>query len=217
METSVTHDAIDGTPDDDLEVSRALLERVAAGSLDGAMRIWRPVPAIAFSKLDLLSPGAGEALAVAERAGLPFVQRMSGGHAVIVGEGSLAVGLAEPARAFEATQERYERMSAAVVGALAELGVAAEPGELAGEWCPGTWSIHSGPVKLAGLSQRVIRGGAWTEGIVLLEPGDAALWEELYAALELPFDARTLGGAAVGFADLAAALAAWLNPPIARA
>lgn len=211
METSVTRAAIDGTPNDDLEVSRALLERVAAGSLDGALRIWQPVPAIAFSKLDLLSPGAEEALAVAERAGLPFVQRMSGGHAVIVGEGSLAVGIAEPARAFEATRERYERMSDAIVAALGALGVEAEAGELRGEWCPGTWSVHSGPVKLAGLSQRVMRGGAWTEAVIMLEPGDVALWEELYAALQLPFDARTLGGARVGFDDLAAALVARLT------
>ena len=213
MEVSVSPLAIDGTPYDDLAASRTLLERVAAGSLDSALRIWRPVPAIAFSKLDLLGPGAQDALAVAQRAGLPVVQRMSGGHAVIVGAGSLAIGLAEPARAFEATRERYERMSDAIVGALAVVGIEAEPGELPREWCPGTWSIHAGPAKLAGLSQRVVRGAAWTEAVIQLEPGDAPLWEAVYAALELPLDPRTLGAAGVGFDELAQALRVRLMSP----
>ena len=214
MEILVTPDAIEGTPGDDLAVSRALLERVASGSLDGALRIWRPVPAVSFSKVDMLSPGAGAALAVAEQAGIPFVQRMSGGHAVIAGPESLGVGVAEASQTFEATQERYERMSAAIVAALGALGVPAEPGALPGEWCPGTWSIHSGPVKLAGLSQRAIRGAAWTEAVIQLEPpADPALWEAVYAALQLPLDTRTLGGAGVAFGELAAELEARLGAP----
>ena len=207
MEISVSPLAIDGTAADDLALSRSLLDRVADGALDAGLRIWRPVPAVSFSKLDLLlSPGAGDAVAAAERAGLDAVQRMSGGHAVVLGPGSLCAGLAEPATAFEGTRERYERMSTAIVSALAALGVTAEPGELPGEWCPGAWSIHAGPVKLAGLSQRVIRGAAWTEAVVQIGEPDHELFAAIYEALGLPLERATLGGAAVGFDELAAAL-----------
>ena len=218
METSVTPLAIDGTAADDLELSRALLDRVAAGEVDAALRIWRPVPAVSFSKLDLLlSPGAAAAVTRAEEAGLEAVQRMSGGHAVVLGEGCLCVGLAEPATAFEETRARYERMSTALLGALADAGVEAEPGELPGEWCPGAWSIHAGAVKLAGLSQRVIRGAAWSEAVLHIGDPDRALYEAVYAALELPLDIGTLGsvsglvGADASFDAIAATLAARLT------
>lgn len=214
METTVTPLAIDGTAADDLELSRALLDRVAAGEVDAALRIWRPVPAVSFSKLDLLlSPGSGAAVALAEEAGLEAIQRMSGGHAVVLGEGSLCVGLAEPAAAFEDTQARYERMSAAIIGALAELAVEAEPGELPGEWCPGAWSIHAGPVKLAGLSQRVIKGAAWSEAVLHIGEPDRVLFAAVYEALELPLDPATLGAAGVEFEALAGPVAARLALP----
>jgi lipoate-protein ligase A len=206
---------IDGSAADDHALSRSLLDRVATGRLDGALRIWRPVPALALSRLDQLRPGAGEAIAAAERAGIETVRRASGGHAVLLGPGVVCAGFAEQAVTFEGTQERYERMSTAIVGALADLGVAAEPGELEGEWCPGTWSIRSGSVKLAGLAQRAVKGGAWIEAVIELAPDVRAreLLVEVYAALELRLDPATFGsvsevrGADVAFDDFASALA----------
>ena len=203
MEISISENAIDGTAADDLAVSRALLDRVAAGEIDGALRIWRPVPAVAFSKLDLLlSPGAGDAVALTERAGLAAIQRMSGGHAVVLGELSLCAGVAETATAFEGTQERYELMRGAIVAALAAIGMDAEPGELPREWCPGAWSIHAGPVKLAGLSQRVISGAAWTEAVIQLG-ADVELYERIYETLGLPLDSATIASSGQ-LADLSA-------------
>lgn len=217
MEIVIAAEPLDGTALDDLALSRSLLDRVAAGPAERALRIWRPVPAVAFSKLDLLRPGAAAAAAVAHRAGVEVVQRMSGGHAVVLGGGSLCAGVAEPAVAFEGTQSRYERMSAAIVDALARFGVTAEPGELRGEWCPGAWSIQSGTAKLAGLSQRVVKGAAWTEAVVQLAPADRGLVTDVYAALGLPLEPATLAsvaevrGQAVAFEDMAAALAAGLS------
>ncbi|MFL5839352.1 MAG: biotin/lipoate A/B protein ligase family protein [Thermoleophilaceae bacterium] len=200
-------------------MSRGLLEAVASGELDGALRIWTPVPALALSRLDELRPGAEAATAAAGRAGLETVRRVSGGRAVVLGRGSFCAGFAEPATTFEGTQERYERLSGALIAALADVGVEAERGELPGEWCPGAWSIRSGPVKLAGLAQRAIKGAAWVDAVVDLGPDPAArsLLKEVYAALELPLDPATVAsvsevrGRPVTFEELSQALAPRLD------
>jgi lipoate-protein ligase A len=179
------------------------------------------VPALALSRLDELRPGAEAAVAAAARAGVETVRRVSGGRAVVLGRGSFCAGFAEPATTFEGTQQRYERLSGALIAALAEVGVEAERGELAGEWCPGSWSIRSGPVKLAGLAQRAIKGGAWVDAVVDLSPDPAAraLLKQVYAALELPLVSATIGsvsevrGRPVTFDELAHALAARLEAP----
>jgi lipoate-protein ligase A len=205
---------INGSATEDHAVSRSLLDRVAAGHAESAVRIWAPVPALALSRLDELRAGAGAATAAATRAGVETVRRVSGGHAVVVGGGSFCAGFAERAASFEGTQERYERLSAALIAAFSDVGVEAEHGALDGEWCPGTWSIRADGVKLAGLAQRAIKGAAWVEAVVDLAPDPAArsLLIEVYAELDLPLDADTLGsvsevrGRAVGFDELAAAL-----------
>jgi octanoyl-[GcvH]:protein N-octanoyltransferase len=203
----------------DQAISRGLLEQVAAGELDAALRIWAPEPALALSRLDELRPGAAAARAAAERAGVEAVRRVSGGHAVVVGPGSFCVGIAEAAATFEGTQERYERLTAALLRAFAAVGVQAEQGELAGEWCPGAWSIRARGVKLAGLAQRAIKGAAWADAIVDLAPHKRSrqLLVDVYAALELPLDPSTVGslselaGRTVTFDELAQPLVAVLT------
>jgi octanoyl-[GcvH]:protein N-octanoyltransferase len=218
-ELIVSSAPIDGPPELDHGISRALLARVAAGELPSALRIWTPAPALALSRLDLLRPRVSDAIGAAERAGVSPIRRLSGGHAVLLGSGSLCAGFAEPATAFEGTRERYERLSAAIVGALAALGVAAEQGDLEGEWCPGTWSIRSGGAKLAGLAQRAVKGAAWVEAVLQLAPanGSRELLAHVYELLRLDLDPATLGsvaearGGAVRFDDFAAPLAAELG------
>jgi lipoate-protein ligase A len=205
---------IRGTATEDHAISRSLLDRVAGGQAERAVRIWTPVPALALSRLDELRTGAAAATAAATRAGIDTVRRVSGGHAVVLGSGSFCAGFAEPAASFEGTQGRYERLSAALIAAFADVGVEAEHGALDGEWCPGTWSIRANGVKLAGLAQRAIKGAAWVEAVVDLAPDRAArsLLIEVYAELDLPLEPSTLGsvsevrGHAVGFDELAAAL-----------
>jgi lipoate-protein ligase A len=198
----------------DQAVSRELLDRIARGELDRAVRVWTPLPALALSRLDELRPGADDARAIAERLGYEPVRRVSGGHAVVLGAGSFCIAFGEPAHTFEGTQERYERFTTALTDAFAQLGISAEQGELEGEWCPGTWSIRSGNVKLAGLAQRAIKGAAWAEAVVDLATDDAArvALREIYAALDLPLDPATLGSVSdlvarpVGFDELATPL-----------
>lgn len=211
---------IDGSAADDHAISRALLDQVAAGVIAGALRIWRPVPTLALTRIDELHPDAGHAIAAASRAGLPTVVRMSGGHAVVLGTGSLCVGLAEPAQTFEGIGERYERFRDAIAAALTDLGIPVEHGALEGEWCPGAWSLRAGHVKLAGLGQRAIKGAAWIEAVIELAPDPDArqLLADVYGVLELPLDVTTLGslaevrGAAVAFEDLARLLTNRLQP-----
>jgi lipoate-protein ligase A len=203
----------------DQAISRDLLDCVAAGSLDGALRVWAPVPALALSRLDELRPGADAARAAAALAGLDAVRRVSGGHAVVLGQGSFCVGFAEPATTFEGTHQRYERLTDALIAALAAVGVEAERGELQGEWCPGAWSIRSGEVKLAGLAQRAIKGAAWAEAVVDLSTDEESrrVLAEVYEALELPLERTTLGSVSelaarsVAFDELAQPLVAALT------
>lgn len=184
---------------------------MARGELDGAIRIWRPVPALALSRLDELRPGAEAARAAAEGHGVAAIRRVSGGHAVVLGAGSFCVGLAEHSPTFQGTDTRYQRLSAALIAALGALGIAAERGELEGEWCPGAWSIRAGGKKLAGLAQRAIKGAAWIDAVVELAPDVATreLLGEVYAELDLPLDPGTLGsvsellGRDVAFDELA--------------
>jgi lipoate-protein ligase A len=136
---------------------------------------------------------------------------VSGGHAVVLGPGSFCVGFAEPAATFEGTQARYERLTDALIGAFAAVGVDARRGELVGEWCPGAWSISADGVKLAGLAQRAIKGAAWAEAVVELAPDDATreVLGEVYAELGLELDPATIGsvselaGRQVSFHDIA--------------
>jgi lipoate-protein ligase A len=219
-DVNFSHSPISGSANEDHALSRSLLDRVAAGQTDRAVRVWAPVPALALSRLDELRPGAGAATAAATRAGVQTVRRVGGGHAVVLGSGSFCAGFAEPAASFEGTQQRYERLSAALIAAFADVGVEAEHGALNGEWCPGTWSIRADGVKLAGLAQRAIKGAAWVEAVVDLAPDTAvrSLLTEVYAELDLPLDPSTLGsvsevrGHAVGFDELAVALLERLAP-----
>jgi octanoyl-[GcvH]:protein N-octanoyltransferase len=216
---NVSPTPVPGSAVADRAVSQELLERVARGESDTAIRIWRPVPALALSRLDELRPGAAAARDAAAAAGVSAIRRVSGGHAVVLGPGSFCAGFAERTRAFEGTDERYERLSAALIAALGTLGVAAERGELEGEWCPGSWSIRAGGVKLAGLAQRAIKGAAWVDAVVDLAPDTASreLLGEVYAELGLPLDPKTIGsvselaGREVAFDELAQPLLAALT------
>ena len=195
MEIHVSPTPAVATAAADQALSRSLLDRVAHEELDGALRIWKPVPVLALSRLDELRDGAAVARELASAAGFEAITRISGGHAVVLGNGSLCVGIAEAAATFERTRDRYERLTAAVIDALQAVGIDAEQGELEGEWCPGAWSVRSGGVKLAGLAQRAIKGGGWAEAVIELAPDPTArdLLGQVYEALELPLDQTTIG------------------------
>jgi lipoate-protein ligase A len=153
----------------DVAISHVLLR---AGT--ESLRLWTPPPALSFGRLDLLAPGHEQAIAAARAAGLTPVRRLAGGRAAPIGPGTVCLGWASPAREAPDLQRRYAVLAEIVVDALAGLGIAARIGELAGEWCAGSWSILVGATKVAGLAQRVIRAGAWAELVILVEASDEA-------------------------------------------
>ena len=71
------------------------------------------------------------------------------------------------------TRERYEVLAEVVIDALGRVGIDGRVGELEGEWCPGAWSVLVGEVKVGGLAQRMIRGGAWAEAVVVVSGVEA--------------------------------------------
>jgi octanoyl-[GcvH]:protein N-octanoyltransferase len=200
-------------------VSEAILIRVTAGELPATLRLHRPARELAFSKQDRAAPGFAAASAAARDAGFEPVVRLAGGRAAAFHEGTLALAWASPAeRPVTGTQERFEWIAALVARALTRLGVEARVGEIPGEYCPGAWSVSArGKVKLAGIGQRLIAGGAHTGGVIVVtdSPLLRAALEPVYAALELDWDPATAGSvedevAGVGLEDVERALLAEL-------
>jgi octanoyl-[GcvH]:protein N-octanoyltransferase len=181
-------------------VSRTILRRVAARELPPTIRIHRPGREVAFGRQDLASPGYEAAAEAARAAGFAAVERLAGGRAAVFHEGTIAI-----ARAYsdpqppKRTYARFEEMAELVTAALRGLGVDARVGEVPGEYCPGAYSVNArGATKLAGIGQRMIRGGAHMGGVVVASGGDqiARVLVPVYEALELDWDPATSGSVA---------------------
>jgi octanoyl-[GcvH]:protein N-octanoyltransferase len=178
-------------------VSEAILTRVAAGELPPTLRLHRPGRELAFSKQDRLAPGFERAVAAASAAGFEPVLRLAGGRAAAFHEGTLALARATPdPHPARNTKARFEEISGVVTAALATLGIDARVGEVPGEYCPGAWSVNArGRLKLVGIGQRLIAGGAHI-GVVVVVTDSALLrraLEPVYDALELEWDPATAG------------------------
>ena len=181
-------------------VSRAILLRVAAGELGPTVRIHLPGRELAFGRQDVASPGYERAREAARVAGYPPVERLAGGRAAVFHEGTVAVTRAypdtEPARH---TYERFDEAAGWVQGALARVGVGdLRVGEVPGEYCPGAYSVNArGRSKLAGIGQRMIRGGAHVGGVVVASGADElrSVLGPVYEALDLDWDPATAGAA----------------------
>jgi len=193
-------DRFPGRPVLDTAVSHALLRRVARGDAPESLRLYRPDDALLFSGLDARRPGYARAVELARAAGFEPVVRLAGGHAAVFLASSLAFAWASPdPEAALRIRPRFERLAGWVVAALRRLGLDARVGELAGEYCPGEFSVHvGGRFKVMGVGQRVIRGGAHVGGVITVADSERlrAVLEPVYAALELDFRPETAGGIA---------------------
>jgi lipoate-protein ligase A len=90
-------------------------------------------------------------------------------------------------------------MADLIADTLRGLGVDARVGEVPGEYCPGAYSVNArGATKLAGIGQRMIRGGAHMGGVVVASGCRevARVLEPVYRALELEWDPATSGSVA---------------------
>ncbi|HEY6636438.1 MAG TPA: hypothetical protein VIZ61_02035 [Solirubrobacterales bacterium] len=187
-------------PELSTEISRTILRRVAAGELPPTIRIHRPGNQVAFGRQDLASPGYETAAEAARAAGFAAVERLAGGRAAVFHQGTIAI-----ARAYgdpqppNRTYARFEEMAELIAEALRGLGVDALVGEVPGEYCPGAFSVNArGRTKLAGIGQRMIRGGAHMGGVVVASAGTevARVLVPVYRALDLDWDPATSGSVA---------------------
>jgi octanoyl-[GcvH]:protein N-octanoyltransferase len=190
-------------PDDpalDAAVSRAVMHRVAEGALPETLRLARPAAVVAFAKRDALAPGYARALAVARGQGFGAILRLAGGRAAVFHEGTLELAHALPDPDPKAgIHERFEATAALIARALRELGVDGRVGEVAGEYCPGRWSVNAaGLRKLAGTGQRIVAGGSHTGAVIVVDGAERVreVLEPVYAALDLEWDPRTVGAVA---------------------
>ena len=161
------------------------------------VRIHRPANEVAFGRQDLASPGYEEAARAARAAGVGAVERLAGGRAAVFHRGTIAIARAyADAEPPKRTYARFEEMADVITGALRGLGVDARVGEVPGEYCPGAYSVNArGATKLAGIGQRMIRGGAHLGGVVVASGGReiADVLRPVYRALELDWDPATSG------------------------
>ncbi len=155
---------------------------------------------MAFGRQDISSPGYERAAEAARAAGFAAVERLAGGRAAVFHEGTIAI-----ARAYadpqppKRTYARFEEMADLIADALRGLGVDSGVGEVAGEYCPGAYTVNArGKAKLAGIGQRMIRGGAHMGGVVVASGGReiADVLVPVYEALELDWDPETSGSVA---------------------
>lgn len=170
---------------------------MARGESGESLRLYAPDRALLFSSLDARLPGYPRALDIARAAGYEPVIRLAGGHAAVFLEQSLAFAWASAdADAHLRIKPRFERLTGWFVEALRRLGLDARVGEIPGEYCPGEYSINlAGRIKVFGVGQRVIRGGAHVGGVLTVgqSPGLREILEPIYAALGLEFETETAG------------------------
>jgi octanoyl-[GcvH]:protein N-octanoyltransferase len=189
-------------------VSRAILQRVAAGELPPAMRLHGTTRILAFGRHDAASAGFGDAARAARASGFAPIVRLAGGRAAVYHEGTIALSRAIPdPRPAARTHARFEELAELIAAALRRLGVDARVGEVPGEYCPGAYSVNArGRSKLVGIGQRIIAGGAHL-GVVIVVRDGALVREALipvYGALGLEWDPATAGSVEdeLGSADL---------------
>jgi octanoyl-[GcvH]:protein N-octanoyltransferase len=152
---------------------------------------------VAFGKQDAVAPGYARAVRAARESGFAPVLRLAGGRAAVFHEGTIGLAHALPEEHPRAhIRARFEATAGLVRRALAALGVDARVGEVAGEYCPGTYSVNArGAAKLAGIGQRLIARSAHVGVVVVVS--DAArvrgVLEPVYDALGLDWDPGTTG------------------------
>ncbi len=181
-----------------MAMAQAMLRRVSRGDAGAALRVYRPsAPAVAFGRRDVRLAGFPEAVSAARRAGFSPCVRAPGGRAVAYSEQALVVDHVSPDPEWPSGLEgRFAEFGELWVGVLRDLGVDARVGEVPGEYCPGSHSVNArGVVKLVGTAQRMVRG-AWLFSAVLVFDGAPVLrhlLDEVYGALEQPFDVASVG------------------------
>jgi octanoyl-[GcvH]:protein N-octanoyltransferase len=145
----------------DVLASQPLLTAVALNpELGNIVRIYRPVPTLAFSRRESSLPGFAEAVSECGAFGFDPVIRPAGGRAVALDANWFVIDIVTPELGTHGdNREVFRRHGASFVAQLRAWGVDAALGPVEGEYCPGDFSINARKkVKLVGTAQRVVRG-----------------------------------------------------------
>lgn len=184
----------------DVAVSRALLLGAAEGAQPECLRLYRPDEVVAFSGSDASRPGFVRAVEAARQAGFDAALRLAGGSAAVFHRESLAFAWCLPAQdARRGIRARFAGVAQLVADALRRVGVDARVGEVAGEYCPGEFSVNAGGRrKLMGVGQRIVRGAAHVGGVIVVGASERVrdALVPVYEALGLEWQPETAGSVA---------------------
>lgn len=182
----------------DTAVSRALLEQASeAEHAPHTLRVYRPARVLAFGPSDRIAAGYEAACDAATAAGFAPVERLAGGHAAVFHEHTVAFGWTVPHPSPRTTiHDRFRAISSLMAEALASLGVDARVGVVAGEYCPGDYSVNArGRTKLMGVGQRVLPRAAHVGGVIVVGGADEIrrVLAPVNEALGLAWDPAAVG------------------------
>ncbi|MBL8790491.1 MAG: hypothetical protein JNM45_08325 [Rhizobiales bacterium] len=183
-------------PAEDMARVRSALSGLTQASM-ASLRFYRPQATAAFSPRDTSHPAHGAVMAMLAARGFQPGERGAGGQLAVYDEAALVIDLIAPhPDPRENTRDRYRHFSALMVKAISSLGIDARVGEVAGEYCPGDYSVNAGGrVKLAGLAQRIGKHGYHMGAVISIAPSPAArdAVTEAYRMMDIPFAPETFG------------------------
>lgn len=167
------------------------------------LRVYRPVPTVAFGQRDARLPGFEAAAEVARHHGFEPLVRRAGGRAAAYHPGSLVIDHIEPdTNAIAASRDRFVRFGQLITDALRNCDVDARLGPIPNEYCIGEHSVHAASpaepdvrIKVVGTAQRVIKTGWLFSSAIIVEDGRTIrhVLTDVYSALGLAWDPLTAG------------------------
>jgi lipoate-protein ligase A len=215
-------DADDGmspaAAEQDMDRVRRILAKLNDGG-PGSLRIFRPHPTAAFAPRDITLAEYPQAAERMRKLGFATVERRAGGQLAVYDAHAVVVDLVAPHdEPRHDVIERFRLFSSGIAAALGNFGIDARVGQVAGEYCPGDYSVNAGGrIKLAGVAQRVGRRGYHLGAVISLLTSAAAreAVAEAYRILGFPFAPESFGSlddvaGPVSFADLRESLVAAL-------
>ncbi len=111
----------------------------------GILRIYRPLPTAAVSTRDTLNPQWARAAEALRLRGFTPVERGAGGLLAVYDRAALVIDLvAAHPQPREDIHARFKLFSEMLVTAFTSVGIDARVGEVAGEYCPGSYSVNAG-------------------------------------------------------------------------
>jgi octanoyl-[GcvH]:protein N-octanoyltransferase len=188
---------LSGSASLDTAISRAVLMRVSDGHMGETLQIGIPHKVVAFGKHDSLAERFPEAVAIADDHGFDPAIRIAGGRAVVFHPKTVRFAWTIPADdPVIDLHARFIAVANHLIAALAGLGVEAEMGELDGEYCAGSYSVHlANGGKVMGSGQRLSRKAAQVGGMIVVGDRDVVndVLVPIYEALGVDMDPTVTG------------------------